>query len=109
MYWGKSLTWNRASAVAEARPRRRAPRLRNKRCKRKSPASSRALLRLEVFRWLGFPGLKKPLLFLETVQRGENLLAVLGGFYASPHLDDLAVGINQKRVAVGDHVIAQGP
>jgi len=52
------------------------------------------------------------LLFLETVQRGENLLAVLGGFYASPHLDDLALGINQKRVAIGDlyaHVIAQGP
>jgi hypothetical protein len=50
------------------------------------------------------------LLFLETVQRGENLLAVLGGFYASPHLDDLALGINQKRVAIGDlyaHVIAQ--
>jgi hypothetical protein len=52
------------------------------------------------------------LFFLKTVQRGENLLAVFGWFYASPHLDDLALGINQEGVAIGylyAHVIAQGP
>jgi len=42
--------------------------------------------------------------FLEAVQRGQDLLTVLGGVYARPHLDDLALWIDEKGVALG-HLI----
>ncbi len=64
-----------------------------------------------LFRPPRVPHTRSRLLFLEAVQSGQDLLAVLGGVYAGPHLDDLALWVDEKGVALGHlytHVIAHG-
>jgi len=40
-------------------------------------------------------------LLLVAVQRSQYLFAVMGGVYCCPYLDDLALGINEKCIALG--------